>query len=221
MKIMAFNGSPRRRGWNTVTLLEQALEGAASAGAETELVQLYDLNYSGCLSCFACKDLNRKRDGACAVQDDLTPVLERVRDADALIVGTPVYFGAESAATRAFMERLLFPYLKYAKERFSLFPRKIPTALIYTMNVKEEWIETIGYDRHFATARKSFETLFGFCETLLATDTLQYDDYGRYESEMFDEEAKRRRHEEIFPQDCRRAYDLGRRFASGNGPAGA
>ncbi len=45
MKVMAFNGSPRKKKWNTITLLEHALEGAASTGADTELVQLYDLNF--------------------------------------------------------------------------------------------------------------------------------------------------------------------------------
>ena len=44
MKIMAFNGSPRKQ-WNTATLLGKALEGAASQGAETELIHLYDLDY--------------------------------------------------------------------------------------------------------------------------------------------------------------------------------
>jgi multimeric flavodoxin WrbA len=51
---MAFNGSPRKT-WNTATLLEKALEGAASKGAETELVHLYDVTFKGCISCFACK----------------------------------------------------------------------------------------------------------------------------------------------------------------------
>jgi len=54
MKVMAINGSPRKE-WNTATLLENALEGAASQGAETELVHLYDLNFKGCKSCFECK----------------------------------------------------------------------------------------------------------------------------------------------------------------------
>ena len=54
---MAFNGSPRKD-WNTATLLNKALEGAASKGATTELIHLYDLNYKGCISCFAC---NAKR----------------------------------------------------------------------------------------------------------------------------------------------------------------
>ena len=54
MKVMAINGSPRKE-WNTATLLEKALEGAASQGAETELIHLYDLSFKGCKSCFACK----------------------------------------------------------------------------------------------------------------------------------------------------------------------
>ena len=44
MKVMAFNGSPRKKKWNTVTLLKHVLKGAASVGAKTELIQLYDLN---------------------------------------------------------------------------------------------------------------------------------------------------------------------------------
>jgi multimeric flavodoxin WrbA len=49
---MAFNGSPRKK-WNTATLLERALEGAGSQGAKTELIHLYDIDYKGCISCFA------------------------------------------------------------------------------------------------------------------------------------------------------------------------
>ncbi|MEI6423251.1 MAG: NAD(P)H-dependent oxidoreductase, partial [Lentisphaerota bacterium] len=54
MKAIAFNGSPRKK-WNTVTLIENALEGAASKGADTELVHLYDYDFKGCVSCLACK----------------------------------------------------------------------------------------------------------------------------------------------------------------------
>ena len=109
MKVMAFNGSPRMKGWNTVTLLEKALEGASSTGAKTELIQLYDLNFSGCISCFSCKKLDRKKDGVCAVQDDLTPVLQRIKDADALIIGTPLYYLTESAGTRDVFRTSLLP----------------------------------------------------------------------------------------------------------------
>jgi multimeric flavodoxin WrbA len=215
MKVMAFNGSPRKKKWNTITLLDNALQGARSAGAETELVQLYDLSFSGCISCFSCKKLSRKEDGVCAVQDDLTAILDRVKEADALIIGTPVYYGSESAATRAFLERLCFPYLKYAKNMQSLFPRRINTAMIYTMNVPEEMLQPIGYDWLFNKTKMMLERHFGPCDVLLSTNTLQYSDYDKYESEIFDKEAKVKRHAEVFPEDCKRAFELGVRMASG------
>jgi len=214
MNVMAFNGSPRKKKWNTFTLLKNALEGAASAGAETELIQLYDLNFSGCISCFSCKKISRKKDGVCAVRDDLSPVLERVRNADALIIGTPVYYGAESAFTRALLERLCFPYNKYSKDGKSLFPKRISTALIYTMNVSEERLRILGYDRHFDITKGALERHFGTCELLLSTNTMQFSDYSKYESERFDREAKIRRHAEVFPEDCRQAFELGVRMAS-------
>jgi multimeric flavodoxin WrbA len=211
---MAFNGSPRKKGWNTVTLLEKALEGAASIGAETELIQLYDLNFSGCISCFSCKKLDRKKDGVCAVEDDLTPVLDRIKDADALIIGTPLYYLTESAGTRAFFERLCFPYLKYSKDMRSLFPKRINTALIYTMNLSEELVEAMGLNQRFAMNQSLLSMHFGACELLLSTDTLQFSDYDKYESGLFDKEAKTKRHEEVFPEDCKRAFELGIRMAS-------
>jgi len=215
MKVMAFNGSPRKKKWNTVTLLKQVLKGAASVGAKTELIQLYDLNYSGCIGCFSCKKVNRKKDGICAVQDDLTSVLDQIKNTDALIIGTPVYYGAESAAPRAFIEQLCFTYNKYAKDMRTLFPRRIRTALIYTMNVSEDMIEAMGYNRHFELTRTTFERHFGACKLLLCTDTLQFSNYDKYESERFDKEAKAKRHAEVFPQDCKRAFELGIRLATG------
>jgi len=212
---MAFNGSPRKTNWNTVTLLKHTLEGAASAGAETELVQLYSLKFSGCISCFSCKKISRTEDGVCAVQDDLTPVLDRVRNADALIVGTPVYYGSESASTRALLERLCFPYHKYSKDGKSLFPRRINTALIYTMNVNEDWLKMAGYEQHFGLTRMTLQMHFGACEVLVSTDTLQYSDYDKYESEMFEAKSKVTRHADIFPKDCKRAFELGIRMTSG------
>ena len=218
MKVMAFNGSPRKKEWNTITLLNHALRGSISAGAETELVQLYDLSFSGCVSCFSCKRLSRKEDGVCAVRDDLTAVLDRVKQADGLIIGTPVYYGTESASTRAFLERLCFPYLKYAKNMQSLFPRRINTAMIYTMNAPEEMVKRIGFDRMFSLTKMTLEMHFGACELLLSTDTLQYRDYDKFEAEMWDKAAKYKRHAEAFPEDCKRAFELGVRMASGKVP---
>jgi multimeric flavodoxin WrbA len=112
VKVLAINGSPRKR-WNTATLLNNVLEGAASQGAETELIHLYDLDYKGCRSCFSCKLIGGKSYGRCATKDDLTPVLEKIQLVDALILGSPIYFGEVTGAMRSFLERLLFPNTVY------------------------------------------------------------------------------------------------------------
>ena len=110
--VIAINGSPRKT-WNTATLLEHALKGAKSEGAETELVHLYDIDYKGCTSCFACKLKGGKSYGKCAINDDLAPVLDRIRDTDVLILGSPIYFGVVTGEMSSFKERLMFPYLVY------------------------------------------------------------------------------------------------------------
>ncbi len=79
MTIIAINGSPRKN-WNTATLLTKALEGAASQGAETELVHLYDLDFKGCRSCFACKIIDGPHNGRCAQKDDLRPILKKIEE---------------------------------------------------------------------------------------------------------------------------------------------
>ncbi len=120
-KVIAINGSPRRNG-NTAELLQQALKGAQEAGAETELVNLYSLNFKGCISCFYCKRKDKEH-GTCAMKDDLTPVIERIKEADALIMGAPVYFMNLSSGMMAFIERLLFSNYIYSNEIPTVFPK--------------------------------------------------------------------------------------------------
>lgn len=110
--IIAVNGSPRKN-WNTHMLLSKALEGAKAAGAKTELVNLYDLDYKGCISCFACKVKNGKSLGRCALNDDLKPLLDKIHSSDGIILGSPIYFSDITAMMRAFFERLLFQHLNY------------------------------------------------------------------------------------------------------------
>ncbi len=214
MRIMAFNGSPRKE-WNTGTLLAEVLAGAASRGAETELVHLYDLAFTGCLSCFSCKRLGGRGRGRCAVQDPLTPLLTRAAEADALVLGSPVYLGAETSRARAFIERLCYPYLRYARENRSLFPRRIRTALLFTMNLTAEGLARRGMDRHLGITEEFFQRLFGGVETLYCYDTRQFDDYAKYDNELFDPVHKARQGSEAFPRERRRARELGERLAKG------
>jgi multimeric flavodoxin WrbA len=212
LKVLAINGSPRKNS-NTAILLKNALEGAASQGAETELVHLYALNYKGCNSCFACKLKDGKSYGKCAIKDGLTPILEKIPEIDAFILGSPIYFGNVTGEMRSFMERLLFPYVVYDKNYSSLFPKKIKTGWIYTMNIPESRIKESGYESIFQLDERLMTRTFGSSESLLVTDTYQFNDYSKYVSSLFDPELKARRRQEVFPADCKKAFEMGSRMA--------
>ena len=127
-KVLAVNASPRKN-WNTALVLEKALEGAAGAGAETKLVHLHGMQFTGCISCFSCKRIE-KNASLCVIKDDLRPLLEEIATVDALIVGSPIYFSNLSAYAVAFMERLLFAHYTYSMERPSKFGGSIKSALV-------------------------------------------------------------------------------------------
>jgi multimeric flavodoxin WrbA len=212
MKIIGINGSPRK-GWNTHLLTEEALKGAASKGAETELVHLYDLRFRGCISCFACK--RKDNPGHCMFADELLPVLGMIHRCDGLILGSPIYISEVSASMRAFIERLTFQYVTYRKEGGSFCGRRIPVFSIYTMNVSEEGMKKNGYDATFAFYEDRYTKLLGGpAKTLIATETLQIDDYGKYEMTMFDAAARKQRREAVFPLDLRKAFDIGAEMAA-------
>jgi multimeric flavodoxin WrbA len=212
MKIIAINGSPRKK-WNTATLLEKALEGAASQGAVTELIHLYDLDCKGCTSCFSCKLKGGKSYGKCAMNDGLTPVLEKLATADAFILGSPIYFGTVTGEMRSFMERLLFQYLAYTSPPSTLFTKKIPTAFIYAMNISEKMMAEYQYSVHFGSNENYLTRMFGQqAETLCCFETLQFDDYDKVVFNYFDPEERKKRRLEVFPEDCCKAYELGARL---------
>lgn len=212
MKVYAINGSPRKNR-NTATLLQKALEGVKSSAKdkeiETKTINLYDLNYTGCKSCFACKRLGSKSYGKCAVQDDLHEVLEELSQADGIIFGSPVYLGSITGQLQSFLERLIFPYLVYDKERSSIAPKKMPTAFIYTMGVPEELMEMMNYKLKFSGMQSVMERIFTKPQVMYSNDTYQFDDYSKYKSDAFPEEAKAEHRKIQFPIDCQKAFEIG------------
>lgn len=211
MRVMAFNGSPRKS-WNTATLLEEALAGAASKGADCKLVHLYDLDYKGCSSCFACMTKGGKSYGRCAQKDGLTPILAEIEKADTLILGSPIYFARCTGEMRSFMERMWFPYLEYSDPWRSSFPRKINTAMIYTMNITEAEYEQMKAAYALPTNESIMQMIFGASESLYCFDTYQFKDYSKVMADRIDVAEKNKRREEIFPQDRRNAFELGVRL---------
>jgi len=211
MYVLALNGSPRKNS-TTVTLLRKALEGAESRGAATELVHLNDLSMRGCQACFSCKKRGGRSYGACVQRDDMTPLYEKIERADALFLGSPIYFGAITAPAKTFVERL-YPYLNY-RDLSSNFPRRIRTGLIFTLGANDQ--EMVLFDQHIQFIRMTFSLLFGSAETLLSTDTFHVKDYSKIVADYLEALVDRKlaHQKEQFPRDCDKAFEMGARFVS-------
>ena len=212
MKIYAVNASPRRKG-NTATVLQHVLDGAKAAGGdsvETELVHFYSLEYTGCRSCFACKMKNGRSYGRCAVKDGITPLLEAIPQADAVVFGSPIYFGGVSGMLRCFEERLLFPFLTYTEGHASIAPKKLATGFVYTMNVPAPLMEEWEYPKRLSMMEGYAGHIFGSePKVLYVNNTVQFSDYAKYVCTMFDGAEKAKWREEHFPEDCRKAEEMG------------
>lgn len=209
-KVIAINGSPRRKG-NTATLLKYALDGAASLGAETEIINLYDLNYKGCSSCFACKKKDSKCISECVMKDELTPVLENAMQSDAIILGTPIYFNNITGGIQSFIERFLFMNASYDNESHSNLNGSINIGFIYTMNVPSEMMRQFGLDTVFELQKTIHGTILkGKSEYITSNDTYQFSDYSKYAASFIDAERKKKVRDEQFPIDCRNAFDMGK-----------
>ena len=212
VKALFINGSPRKNG-NTAQLLKRAMDGAKEAGAEVELVNLYDrnLNYKGCMSCFACK-LKGGKKGVCSFKDDLLPILQKAVEADVLVCGSPNYCGYPSAALRAFMERMEFPAVNYSDYSKPTVMKRIHSATIYTMNCPNEDIyRQMHYDVLMDNAAQQLG-VFGPTEILRSYDTYQFQNYDRYDVATFSEVHKAEVRDSQFPKDMESAFELGVRL---------
>ena len=219
MKALFVNGSPRKN-WTTHKMLESAMKGAAEAGAEVEIAHVYESPFKGCVSCFACKLKNSKTNGLCAFKDALTAVLEKALNSDVIVMGSPIYFSYPTAGIRAFLERLMFPVLSYngkidektGEMESGILTKKIPTAMIYTMGCPEKMMQDCHYPVFFGETSRFLEMLFGYTETLCTYNSYQFSDYSRYDVAEFVEPMRAKYRDEIFPNDLKKAYDLGVRL---------
>ena len=216
MKVVVLNASPRKRA-NTAELCKSVVEGAKGKGAEVEYFDLYSYDFKGCMSCFACHMKKNKENPLCYWRDDLKEILKTCLEADAIILGTPIYYGSITSYAQAFLERLLFAADTYILDengnRVSKIKKDVKTAMIYTMNVTEELSYFNGEDQ-LAIMRGYLTNIFGECEALYAYDTKQFRHYSPYLNNMFDPELKEKSREVQFPKDLKKAYELGERLAA-------
>ncbi|HWR40348.1 MAG TPA: flavodoxin family protein [Patescibacteria group bacterium] len=148
MKVIALVGSPRKNG-NTDILLQKVLAGAKSRGAATEFFYMNELNIRGCQGCYGCK-----KTGKCVVDDDLVKVFTAIDEADAVVLGSPIYFGRFTAQSALFLDRL-FVYVRpdfttslgSGKKYGLIFTQGQPDATLYTATVEStaKVLERIGF----------------------------------------------------------------------------
>ncbi|MBQ9157660.1 MAG: flavodoxin family protein [Eubacterium sp.] len=204
-RIIAVNAGPRK-GWNTDTLIMEAARGAESAGAVVEKFDLFKLEkYTGCISCFGCK--KEKFKGHCICRDGLTPVLDAIRESDGLIIGSPNYLGELTASFRALYERLIFQNLTYNLETPCCNEHPIPVLLFMTSNAPDTYFMNLMQNYQQVLTR-----FVGPAEFFVSGDTLQLKDYSKtdWQWTLFDPKAKQQRHDTIFPEEIKKAYELGR-----------
>ena len=208
-KAIAINGSARKD-MNTAKLLEKAMEGAQSEGAEVELFHLYDYTFKGCVSCLRCKRKDEDLGGLCAYKDSITPLLEKCLEADAIIIGSPIYYDSLDGQMRCFLERLMFPLDPYSVDeqgrRKRYLDKTVPVGAVYAMNAPSADF----YKPMFSSVESYMSHIFGHYEAVYACNTYQFKDYDRYDVNLFPVEMKAQSREQQFPKDLESAYEMGR-----------
>ena len=208
MQTLVLNASPRKA-WNTAKLLKSAAEGAKSAGSEVEYIDLYDLNFTGCRSCMLCKRKGAQR-CHCYWKDDLSPIIDRIFQADVLLVGTAIYLGRPTSRYFEVMERLHFCALSY-DDYSNYFTGKVNVGLFVSMNATKEYYDKL-YKDAFEGYAQELQMLNGEVCLYPCHDTLQVADYSKYNMAGFDAERKRLSREKNFPKDLENAYQIGQRL---------
>ena len=168
----------------------------------------------------SCKRKGLDLGGLCALRDELRPVLEKIIQADAVIIGSPVYDFYPTGMFRNLAERMLFAGGKYMVDEnghsMRNLKKNIPVGLIFTMNATEQQMKKYNFKTILEANELGFKMVYGYSETLYVCDTYQFTDYSKYDCNMFDENHKRQVKETQFPQDLKNAYNLGKKLTEMN-----
>ena len=111
--VLILSGSPRKGG-NSDILCQQFAKGAAEAGNEVEIVRVADKKIAPCKACYYC----RTHEGECAIKDDMAEVLQKMIDADVIVLASPVYFYSVDAQLKAVIDRTVARWLEVKNKEF-------------------------------------------------------------------------------------------------------
>ena len=141
MKVVLINGSPRKNG-NTMRALQEVAASLEKEGLETEIVWIGNKPVRGCAACYQCKT---KDLGKCVFADDVAnSIIEKLKDADGIVIGSPTYYGQPAGALLAVWQRVCFAGTAYVKAKpaasVAICRRGGSTAAFQTMNMPFEML---------------------------------------------------------------------------------
>ncbi len=111
-KVLILSGSPRKNG-NSDLLCNEFMRGAVDSGNQVEKIRVAEKKIGFCLGCYACND-----SGKCAIEDDMAEVLQKIIDADVIVLASPVYFYSIDAQLKAVIDRTIARWLEVKDKEF-------------------------------------------------------------------------------------------------------
>ena len=143
MKVIGIVGSPRKNG-NTEMLTKHTLKAVSEEGLDTDLIRLAGLEIKPCSACMACKEQE-----ICSIKDDLFPIYVKMKEADGIILASPVYYGSATSLIKALMERVGY----IARWNSEPFQRKVGGPLVvarrsgknFTIAQLTFWFQILGF----------------------------------------------------------------------------
>lgn len=201
MKTIVINAGPKRRDCNA-RLAKSALKGAESVGAEVEYVDLYKLDLSGCRVCLICK--NDENVCKCYWKDELSPLIERIFEADCVLFAAPIFFSQPTSHYMALLERLVYCMVSY--KTGNKFKGNVNVGLFYTINYPMDYFE-----KSVRPHMKQSEDLLKMLNGKVVIET--YKNISRnMTSKSTDKELKLKK--EQFNRDLERVFEIGAELSS-------
>ncbi|EAX89434.1 iron-sulfur flavoprotein, putative [Trichomonas vaginalis G3] len=209
--VLLFNASARNSG-NTVTILKAIKEGIESVGKTAEIVHLDKLKFSGCQGCLQCKRPNAP--ASCIIRDDATKYIDQLKNVDAFVIGSPVYFGNLTGPFYSFYQRALYCHFNYCAEKRSKLTRPVKTGLVYTCGAPQNAFENM-YAPQFQHNKDYHEMVFkGKCQVLVNPFQLLAKDVSKLWIPSDPTELKKKWFAEHQEGVLKQAFDMGVSLAS-------
>ena len=176
--------------------MKSAGEGAQSVGSEVEYFDLYKMDMKGCMLCSICKKKNKER-FKCYWRDDLSPIIEKILNADTLLIGSQIFFNEPTSHYRALVERLIYCIVSYDRNYY--YKGKVNVGIFYSV---------ISPKEHFEKSVRPYLKSTEYLYKMLNREIKVYASYKGLKSKIKTESDIKEKERE-FNIDLERAFEIG------------